>query len=132
MLSALLLGNTLVNVMFSTAMATIALSVLRNSRTLWTLLQPRRTVLVSHFRRICPKRGERRRRKAVIAVSPVLKVLDLVMKPFSHTPERAASWFARAIHTSRAGQRSLPRTAPGHSGLRRDFRTIRNDEAEMI
>lgn len=134
-LSSLLLGNTLVNVLFSSAVAAIALFLLPYPRSMVDLLATLAgTVLVVIFGEISPKLlvGADPER-AVIAVSPVLKVLDAVMKPFSHSLERAASWFARAIprvesRTEELTEARLLATV--------DFGetsgAIRNDEAEMI
>jgi putative hemolysin len=134
-LSSLLLGNTLVNVMFSSAMATIALSVLRNSRSIVDLAATiAGTVLVVIFGEICPKlMANADAEKAVIAVSPVLKVLDLVMKPFSHSLERAASWFARAIpHVESRTEELTEARLLATVDFGETSGAIRNDEAEMI
>lgn len=134
-LSSLLLGNTLVNVMFSSTVAAIALSHLTLSRSMIDLTATvTGTVLVVIFGEISPKLiANADAERTVVSFSPVLALLDFVMKPFSHSLERAASFFAQAIprvasRTEELNEARLLATVDygETSGA------IRNDEKEMI
>jgi putative hemolysin len=134
-LSSLLLGNTLVNVMFSSAVAAIAFTHLTFSRSVIDLTAiVAATVLVVIFGEISPKLiAGADSEKAVIAVSPVLAALDYVMKPFSHSLEHAASYLAKAFPTpaSRAEELTEARLLAAVD-FGETSGAIRNDEKEMI
>ncbi len=134
-LSSLLLGNTLVNVLFSSSVAAIALSRLNFARSVVDLAATLiGTVLVVIFGEISPKLiTSADPERSVVAVSPLLSALDFVMKPFSRSLERAASFLARAIPApaSRTEElteaRLLATVDYGETSG-----AIRNDEKEMI
>lgn len=134
-LSSLLLGNTLANVLFSMAVATIALSILPYSRSMVDLAATLvGTVLVVIFGEISPKLiAGADPERSVVAMYPVLAALDWVMKPLSRWLERAASFFARSIPAppdmsdELTEARLLATVDYGETSG-----AIRNDEKEMI
>ena len=134
-LSSLLLGNTLVNVLFSSAITAIALALLPFARGMVDLTATiAGTILVVIFGEISPKiLASADPERALIATSPTLGALDFVIKPFSHSLERAASFFVRAIPApaSRAEELTEARLL-ATVDFGETSGAIRNDEAEMI
>ncbi len=134
-LSSLLLGNTLVNVLFSSAIATISLALLPFARGMVDLSATLiGTTLVVIFGEISPKIiASADPERAVIAVASPLGALDFVIKPFSRSLERAAGFFVRAIPSpsSRAEELTEARLL-ATVDFGETSGAIRNDEAEMI
>mgnify|MGYP005839576795 CR=1 FL=1 len=128
-------GNTLVTVMISMTLATIALSRLPYSRSMVDLAATLiGTALVVIFGEISPKLiAGADPERSLVAMYPVLAALDYVMKPFSRWLERAASFFARRIPAPRdmsdelTEARLLAALDYGETSG-----AIRNDEKEMI
>lgn len=134
-LSSLLLGNTLVNIVFASSIAAIALSALRLPRTMIDFVAiATATVLVVVFGEISPKLVAKADPEgSLVALSPALAFLNLVMRPFSRILEKAASFFSARIPPvrSRADELTEARLLAAVDYVETSG-AIRTDEKEMI
>lgn len=135
MLSSLLLGNTLVNIMFASIVAAIALAHLSLSRNIVEFIATLGgTVALVIFGEITPKLiGTANPESLLVKVTPVLAALGFIMRPFAFVAEKLASGFAWALPSvkSRAEELNEARLIAAVD-LGETSGAIRNDEKEMI
>lgn len=134
-LSSILLGNTLVNIMFSSIIATIVYSKLRAARSFVELVATIiGTILILIFGEITPKLIASTNPEWVsIKITFWFNLLQKVMGPVSVFLERLASFFIRMIPANKEKAEELTEArllATLDYGERNG--AIRNDEKEMI
>lgn len=134
-LSGILLGNTLVNIVFASSVAAIALSSLELPRSAVDLVATAiGTALVVIFGEISPKLVARvDPEKYTLMLSPALSFLGAVMRPFSHSLEKAASLLSSRLPPveTRAEELTEARLLAAVDYVETRG-AIRNDEKEMI
>jgi len=134
-LSSLLLGNTLVNIMFASLAAAIAFAHLTLPRNVVEVITTiGGTVALVIFGEITPKLvGTANPESLLVTMSPVLSAIGFVMRPFAFVAEKLASAFAWALPSikSRAEELNEARLIAAVD-YGETSGAIRNDEKEMI
>lgn len=137
-LASILLGNTLVNVMFASLVTAITYSWFRGSQSLMDLVATGAgTLCILIFGEITPKiLCSSNPERIALSVSGVIRSMGYVMRPFSAGLERVASFFASKL--PRAAAVAITKDELNEARLLgavdygETSGAIRNDEKEMI
>ncbi len=137
-LASILLGNTLVNVMFASLVTAIAYSWFRGSQSLKDLVATGAgTLCILIFGEITPKiLCSSNPERIALSVSGVIRFMGYVMRPFSAGLERVAAFFASKL--PRAAAVAITKDELNEARLLgavdygETSGAIRNDEKEMI